>query len=109
MLILDKKDSKTIIRLMLENKTPKAIGYILHHQYIKHLRPYVHQMQKTDEIGFNAEVVNTIPFEEAIVHVGHSSYYISKETILNESRLDHYGKFEEQYFVHKCHLTEVTA
>ena len=38
-----------------------------------------------------------------------SELYISKETILNEGRLDHYGKFEEQYFVHKCHLTEVTA
>ena len=100
MLKLEQNNSKLVIKLTV-NGRERAIGYISHGKYIKHIRPYMHTMQKTNEFGINREVVDTIPFSEVEIHLGKEIYTLPKEEVQALGRIDHYLFYEEQYFIDK--------
>ena len=58
----------------------------------------IHLMQKTKEIGFNAELFQTLDFDLVTLLIGKKPYFATKEEIMTNGRLGRYKDYEPQYF-----------
>lgn len=67
--------------------------------FIKRVRHnQIHLMQKTKEIGFNAELFQTFDFDLVTLLIGKKPYHATKEEIMTNGRLTKYKDYEFQYF-----------
>jgi hypothetical protein len=91
-------NSKVFLHL---NGERKLIGIIENGTLIKKIYSPVHTMNKTQEIGINKEMVDTLNFKDIAIWIMGKIYHTTKEYLIENARVDSYGKYEPQYFLAK--------
>ena len=102
MITLDK--SKIILH---QNGERKLIGKLENNTLTKRIWSASHSMNKSEEIGLNKEMIDTLPVKDIVISIMGKIYHTTKEEVLEKARVDHYANYEEQYFLRKELFTTI--